>query len=180
MAEKKCYDTSESVYGQVFATTDGITFRNTWQGTLEETMHHRLLRSSIRTLDPEQAVVFYIPYYAEMDHRHTKQAFHSTIMEYLYRNITIFPYFAAGKPHFSTIGWPEVFYGVGKAPTWIANMLYIVLEVAHQFRATNPTKWYYNTLVAPYQSTGHFTQKHDAQQAKKGFCFLCWSTTWIQ
>ena len=158
--KEKCYDTSAFGYGKTFATADGITFRNTWQGTLEETIHHRLLRSSLRTMDPEQADVFYIPYYAEMEHRHTKQAFHSKIMEYLYRNITIFPYFAAGKPHFSTIGWPEMFYGIAEAPSWIANILYIVLEVAHRVRARNPKKWYYNTLVAPYQAIGHFTQKN--------------------
>ena len=151
---------SESGYGKIFSSADGINFRNTWHGFLDVTIHHRLLRSAYRTMDPEQADVFYIPYYAQMlcrCSRNRNGCFGSRILKDLYSNITELPYFAAGKPHFITLGMPEMFYGMAYVPKWLANVLHIVLEVAHKTRITNPKRWYYNTLVAPYQSFGHFT-----------------------
>ena len=158
-----CYDLSESGFGRVFSTADGINFRNTWHGLLELTMHHHLLHSAYRTMDPEQADMFYIPYYAQMRFRcsgHTDGRFGSQTYEDLYHNITALPYFAKGKPHFMTLGMPEMLGGLSKAPHWVANVLYIVLEVSHQARANNPERWYYNTLVAPYQAYGHFTERN--------------------
>ena len=52
-----------------------------------------------------------------------------------------------------------MFCWMTKAPQWIAKVLYIVLEVGHERRASTPQRWYYNTLVAPYGAYGHFIQK---------------------
>ena len=107
--------------------------------------------------------MFYIPYYAQMFFRcsgHTDGKFGSQTYEDLYHNITAFPYFTKGKPHFMTLGMPEMLGGLSTAPPWVANVLYIVLEVYHQARANNPERWYYNTLVAPYQAYGHFTERN--------------------
>ena len=159
----QCYDLSESGLGRVFSTADGINFRNTWHGVMELTMHHRLLHSAYRTKDPEQADVFYIPYYAQMLFKcsgHTYGRLGSQTYEDLYHNITVLPYFAKGKPHFMTLGKPEKYGGLRKAPQWVVNVLYIVLEVYHEVRANTPEKWYYNTLVAPYQAYGHFTERN--------------------
>ena len=158
-----CYDLSKFHFGKVFSTADGINFHNTWHGLFELTMHHHLLHSAYRTMDPEQADMFYIPYYAQMLFRcsgHADGSFGSQTYEDLYHNLTVLPYFANGKPHFMTLGMPEMLGGLSKAPQWVANVLYIVLEVYHQARANHPERWYYNTVVAPYQAYGHFTERN--------------------
>ena len=68
-----CYDISESGYGKLFSVADGIHFRNTFQGGLDITIHQRLLQSAYRTMDPSNADVFYIPYYADMLYRCTNE-----------------------------------------------------------------------------------------------------------
>ena len=118
--QNKCFDTSESGYGAIFNSAEGINFRNTWHGLLELTMHHRLLHSAHRTMEPDQADVFYIPYYAEMMCKCSNYAsgkFNSAIFADLYQNVTKLPYFKAGKPHFITLGTPEQFFNVALCST---------------------------------------------------------------
>ena len=157
-----CYDISAAGYGKASSFDYGINFRNTWHAFLDLTIHQRLLHSVYRTMDPEQADVFYIPYYAQMLQRcsHRKlMAFNLNTLTDLYMNITELPYFAAGKPHFTTIGQPEWFYEMAHAPKWIANVLYIGVELDHYTRFIHPQRLFHNTLVVPYQAFGHFTQR---------------------
>ena len=156
-----CYDISGSGQGKVFSSDNGIKLRNTWHGALDLTIHYRLSHSVYRTKDPEQADVFYVPYYAQMLQHCTGKAimgFDEKVLMDLYMNITKLPYFVAGKPHFTTLGQPEGLFHMWKAPKWIANILYIVLEKAHQPRHTNHRNLFHSALVAPYPAYGHFTK----------------------
>lgn len=66
-----CFDTSNQGFGSSFMDEDdeerpfyqGLSVHNTWQFSLEVILHHKLLSSPLRVLDPAKADVFYVPYY---------------------------------------------------------------------------------------------------------------------
>ena len=60
------YDLSHDAYGNTVTSYDGMAFRNTYQGILDIIFHKRLLASGLLTMDPEDADLFYIPYYYDM------------------------------------------------------------------------------------------------------------------
>ena len=180
-----CFDSTESGYGKLIHMKDGLAFRATWHGVLDLTFHRRLLLSRYITYDPAEADVFYIPFYATMMNKcttHVSGAMNTPIWNSLYNNLTMWPYLEAGKPHFMTLGMPEHFTKFRSRPQWIVNILNIVLEVSQIKRRERPFEWYFNTLVAPYQANGHFTQPNGGRSfqeimkmKRKVFIFLAGS-----
>ena len=64
--QRKRFDMSEFGYGTVLNFADGMTARNTRQNFLDVIFYGRLMKSSFVTHDPEDADLFYIPYFHDM------------------------------------------------------------------------------------------------------------------
>lgn len=86
---------------------DELSIRNTDQFALEVIIHNKLLKSSFRTLDPDEADIFYIPAYVGTHCVYHNNYYFTSKSEQLILNLTDFlqsqKYFRQGKPHFSTI-----------------------------------------------------------------------------
>ncbi|XP_076101024.1 uncharacterized protein LOC143070734 [Mytilus galloprovincialis] len=84
-----------------------ISVRNTDQFALEVIIHHKLLKSSYRTLDPDSADIFYVPGYVGTHCIFFNKYYFTSLSDQLIMNLTEFllsqKYFTEGKPHFSTI-----------------------------------------------------------------------------
>lgn len=84
-----------------------LSIRNTDQFALEVIIHKKLMKSLYRTLNPDEADLFYIPAYVGTHCIFYNKYFFTKLTDQLILNLTEFlqsqKYYKEGKPHFSTI-----------------------------------------------------------------------------
>ena len=160
----------------------GIAFHATWQFSLDIIIHHKLMFSPYRTLNPEEADVFFIPFY-EASHCFCKNthntSFNGLILEKaLEKEIMHWPYYRQGKPHLLAIGKIEKEESSNHCPLltypWTWNITAIGIEASDFYRnpadkrrvTTHPLPPF---IVVPYPSYGHFTEPSGGQYRHKIF-----------
>ena len=173
-AKKRCYDASEFGNGQPLpelSRTDGMMFRDTWHGTLEPSIHHRLLHGPHRTLNPEKAHLFYIPYYAKLLLTCSrKRPLDGALMQQLFSNLTDLPFLKQGRPHFMTVNMPEAFAHPPEQAAWLRSVVLIVVEAHDAWRDERHLTGIRSPLiVSPYAAAGHFTRTRAGQYALELF-----------
>ncbi|KAK3098688.1 hypothetical protein FSP39_022044 [Pinctada imbricata] len=101
-----CYSLQNCGMGQnLFNITDKMYVMDTHMFSLEVVLHHKLLFSTYRTMDPLKADVFYIPAYGGLrclcrQPDRSVDSFVDELLSFLNKQ----PYFHMGKPHFSSAG----------------------------------------------------------------------------
>lgn len=108
----QCYSFDFCGFGaRLFSPESGVHVHDSHQFSLEVLVHHLLQLSPYRTLDPEQADLFYIPAYIGLQCLYASfenvSATNKLINE-LFAYLRSQPYFASGKPHFSSLGKIEL------------------------------------------------------------------------
>ncbi|XP_035677161.1 probable xyloglucan galactosyltransferase GT20 [Branchiostoma floridae] len=105
--KNRCYQLQDYGMGLEFARYGNVSFRSTHMFSLEVILHQKLLSSTFRTLDPEKADVFYIPYYpalaaaCEPVSTIDSPALDRELWQFITSN---YPYFQQGKPHMMALG----------------------------------------------------------------------------
>lgn len=110
--DAKCYSFEFCGFGaRLFNPESGVHVHDSHQFSLEVLVHHLLQLSPYRTLDPEQADLFYIPAYIGLQCLYASfknvSATNKLINE-LFAYLQSQPYFASGKPHFSSLAKIEM------------------------------------------------------------------------
>ena len=94
-------------YGPTFHKEPGVIFTDTWQFTLDVILHHRLLFSPYRTLNPAEADVFYVPFYEALNcfckSWHNTTYLGEELEKKVISEINRLPYYSQGKPHVLSI-----------------------------------------------------------------------------
>ena len=115
-----CGGRQNSGAGRVVNATNGIY--NTYQYALFDLMHSRALRDPRRTLNPEEATMFFIPYDSHVDAMtysnkmgHTEWSWDLGTADQavkVHDLLQVSPYFQRkeGKDHFMMIGWNAALY----------------------------------------------------------------------
>ena len=163
-----CYELDNSGMGPVLRQSDHITYRNTHPHSLEVILHHKLLQSEYRTLQPEEADVFYIPFYPAMAcacktyERINLKELHTDLWNYL----ATMPYFSkAGRPlrpHFMALGTIERYHWSSNCPLLRdADRTNGIIFIGIEREPNNDIRKYFHRenkpiIIAPYPSFGHF------------------------
>ena len=110
-----CHDVSNCGYGkEVDESFKKISIRNTWSHALEVLIHMKLLASPYKTLDPQEADVFYLPFYVTLqafcnEANHFNMSFakdHSALSKRAREIIRKSEYHKEGKLHVMTLAMP--------------------------------------------------------------------------
>ena len=149
--------------------TYSLSIRNTHMFSLEVIIHHKLLHSPYRTLDPTKADMFYIPFYSglmcECDRDKSPELVHN-----FFNYLRTLKYYRAGKPHFSTLGKIQREQTAESCPILrqreSSNITFIAIE-----KESNPS-WNKDVpyvlgksiLVAPYPAYIHFINEKPASK----------------
>lgn len=162
--KQPCFDTSYCGNGQRLGNDSDLHIYSTWQFSLEVIIHHKMLLSAHRTFDPNEADVFYVPYYGALAcFCHSAQQNTSNIIdniEKLHAFLDKSQYFRSGKPHLLTISKIEREEAAATCPLLRimdgANIRYIGIEQESNsgYRARF-LKYNHPMIVAPYPSYGH-------------------------
>ena len=171
--------------------TEGVIFTNPWQFSLDVILHHKLMFSPYRTLDPYQADVFFIPFY-EASHCFCSQYGYNSekeiMEESLQKEINQLPFYRQGKPHLLPIAKIEKEESSERCPLlrqpWTWNITVIGIEAYDLLRSNSqrlsqlkhPLPHF---ISAPYPSYVHFTQQNGGkyretifQHHRKVFIFM--------
>ncbi|XP_070575587.1 uncharacterized protein [Ptychodera flava] len=168
-----CFQLDENFYGMgpelIGNKSTVISYRDTHQFSLEVILHHKMLQSEYRTLNTDEADLFYIPFYpgiACFCRSYQKGSFDlKSLHQDLWRNITsTSPYFEVGKPHVMALGkiereqWSDR-CGILREYNYANRIQFIGIEEEYK----KAYRSYFNRseqqlLVAPYPSYGHFLE----------------------
>lgn len=166
-----CYKLDHCGLGNELYSLDGDrSVRDTHQFSMEVIMHYSLLSSPYRTMDPNQAQVFYIPAYmglACLCHQysvtHSKQhqvSASRVLIDRLFHHLELLSAFMEGRPHFMSLGKIQREQASTTCPLLLhaksKNITFITIE-----KESNPgtVKLYgltQKTIVAPYPSYVHY------------------------
>ena len=157
-------------YGPMMFEENGVVFTDIWQFTLDIVLHHKLMHSPYRTLNPDEADVFFIPFY-EASHcfckRHMNTTYNGTNLEHaVFQEIQRLGYYKQGKPHVIAIGKIEREERTKSCPllkqSWAWNMTAIGIEsddkLRHNRHQTFQKQNLLRFITVPYPSYIHFTQ----------------------
>ena len=103
------FDLSSVGYGTLLSITHGLSIRNTYQNVLDVIFYDRLMKSNLMTVNPEEADMFYIPYFHDMviDDK-------SSVAKYLLPELNKLPFYKLHKPcYIKMIGWPTFLVNKG-------------------------------------------------------------------
>ncbi|XP_078679057.1 uncharacterized protein LOC144914767 [Branchiostoma floridae x Branchiostoma belcheri] len=167
--KNRCYQLQDYGMGLEFARYGNVSFRSTHMFALEVILHRKILSSSYRTLDPEKADVFYVPYYpalaaaCEPMNVIDNPVLDRELWQFLKVN---YPYFEQGKPHIMALGRIErehadVTGGILKT-TESRSVTFVGIE--HE---SDPKTLRYirrnglSMVVAPYPSFGHIISNNN-------------------
>ena len=159
----------QCVYGPTLHKEPGVIFTDTCQFTLDVILHHNLLFSPYRTLNPEEADVFYVPFYGAV---HCFCRSGEQLESRLITEINRFPYYRQGKPHILSVGKIEKEQSSTTCPlllqewTWNTTALGIEsyyfkrlpLTDEKRHRMRNAPRGYPKFVVVPYPSYVHFDE----------------------
>ena len=176
-----CGDMSWFGNGAEFARDHELSVRYTWMFSLEAIVHHKLLHSRYRTLDPAQAHFFYIPYYSGLNCLCEKpnRTFSTTdnlraLAEFLHVQQ---PY-TANRPHLMTLSKIEREQGTQSCAV-LHHSMFAQLDVA--FIGIEQDIWRRQTtkplIVAPYPSYGHFLSDQPLATARNQYLTTLYSDT---
>ncbi|XP_072051955.1 uncharacterized protein [Amphiura filiformis] len=168
----QCYNLEDSGMGSELRQSDHINYRNTHQHSLEVILHQKLLQSEYRTLNHEEADVFYIPFYPaiacacktyegiNLKELHTD----------LWNHLAIMPYFSkAGRPlrpHFMSLGSIEREHWSSNCPLLRdVDRTNGITFIGIQKEPNNDIRKYFHRenkpiIIAPYPSFGHFDSSY--------------------
>ena len=154
-----CTDFNDNGMGlEMFKTGEngGLSIRNSSQFSLEVIIHNKLKTNRLRTWNPDEADVFYIPAYFALlflcNENETEPMMKETST--LRKLLSESSYFARGKLHISTLSFlylwmrPDLFL----TNKIIRRITFITLESLHpKYGKPIPSE-----IVSPYPSYGHF------------------------
>ena len=169
---KSCYSLSHCGMGrELYNISGGVSVRDSHMFSLEVVLHHKLMFSTYRTMDPEKADIFYIPAYAGlqclciMNNLKINQTF-KEFADDLYSYMLQQPYYKSGKPHFSSIGkiqremqWtgcPYIRHPLNR------NVTYFSIE-KETFLKPSDKRYKESVVSAPYPSYIHYTKSTDTK-----------------
>lgn len=149
---------------------DDISVRNTYQFALEIIMHQKMMASPYRTLDPDEADIFYVPAYTALRCLVKDPECQSCLFNrYLGKLVSFLhqqPYFKEKMPHFSTIGkihgdlanfeCPYLLYPVMKEINFFGIEKVMEENMGENLLVNQAAQ---SLLVVPYPSYIHFTSK---------------------
>ncbi|CAC5411263.1 MUR3 [Mytilus coruscus] len=133
-----------------------ISFRATSMFSIEMIIHNKLKTNRLRTYNPDEADLFYVPAYfglLELCYKETTRKKFQVLRELFTNNV----YFSSGKPHISTLGllyvWmpPDVNLGAHFKKNGKQMLTFLTLESV-QIESMDPL----SEIVIPYPSYGHF------------------------
>lgn len=163
-----CYQLDQHGMGPELRHTDHLAYRNTHQHSLEVILHHKLLQSEHRTLNPEEADAFYIPFYPAISCA-CKVYEHINLKELhtdLWRSLSNMPYYSKSghplRPHFMTLGTIERDHWSSNCPLLRdSDRTTGITFIGVEKEINNDIRKYFNRdgksiIVAPYPSFGHF------------------------
>ena len=136
-----------------------MTVRNTWQFSLEMIIHSKLKESPYRTLKPDEAQVFYVPFYGAINSLLVGKKYREKRkrIDQVFNYLSNSEYFKQNKTHVMTFGRIEREH-LGLFTHKLANRLtYIGIE-----KELNPAtrRRYFSDnvpyILVPYPSYGHF------------------------
>ncbi|KAI8504045.1 hypothetical protein Bbelb_181130 [Branchiostoma belcheri] len=167
--KNRCYQLQDYGMGMEFARYGNVSFRSTHMFALEVILHRKLLSSSYRTLDPEKADVFYVPYYPALAAAcEPMNVIDNPVLDReLWQFVRVnYPYFDQGKPHIMALGRIErehadVTGGILKTPE-SRSVTFVGIE--HE---SDPRTLRYirrnglAMVVAPYPSFGHIISNNN-------------------
>lgn len=156
----RCYSFEFCGFGaRLFKLESGVHVHDSHQFSLEVLVHHLLQLSPYRTLDPEQADLFYIPayiglqcLYASFDNVSATNKLINELFAYLQSQ----PYFASGKPHFSSLAKIErEMQSIGCCPYLLhpqsANITFLSIERETRYQSALNQR----VITVPYPSYIH-------------------------
>ena len=144
-----------------------LMVHRTWQFSLELIIHQKLLASPHRVLQPNDADVFYVPYYAGMDcfcHPGNGSAVQENIRQ-LEEFLSKQEPYSLGKPHLMTLSKIEREHMTANCPLLrhqkFERLLFIGIEEETnvRYRQYKHRDWQH-LIVAPYPSYGHLNSLH--------------------
>ena len=148
-------------FGKEFFRNDIMSVRDTWQFSLELIIHNNLLMSPYRTLNQNEAQVFYIPFYSALacfcGGRSSSLNIHEEFLNYVQSLESL----KKGKPHVMSLGKIEREHAEKDGcklltSEIVKNITFIGIE---QEVNENLREWLMSTtnplIVAPYPSFGH-------------------------
>ena len=138
-----------------------LSIRNTHMFSLEVIMHYKLLHSPYRTLDPEKADMFYIPFYSGLMCECDRKKSPELVNEFI-NYLKTLKYYWTGKPHFSTLGKIQREQTSESCPILrqreSSNITFIAIEKESHPAWNNNIPYVFgkSIVVAPYPAYVHF------------------------
>ena len=173
-----CFDITNKGKGSLLKTdfVHGYSVHNTHQFSLEVLFHQRLLQSEYVTWDPEEADLFYVPYYVCMRcfcPAQDGEAMNTEFWQVMLHNYT---YLGQGRPHFTALGKVEQEMASKTCPFLQgANSHFMKYLLIEQTAKLSSRRFFgrlgkeSEVLVVPYPSYIHFDRPlaviGDRQQA---------------
>ncbi|XP_064615461.1 uncharacterized protein LOC135479520 isoform X2 [Liolophura sinensis] len=158
-----CFDLDYCGMGQELFRVGNVSVRNTNQFALEVILHHQLLFSPYRVLDPSEADIFYIPAYTGLScfcRRQTGTTNTRVLITELFHWLNLQKPYRNGKLHMSALAKIEREQASDRCPLLTfpqaRNIVYATIEE----EADRSHKHYLNltghsVVVVPYPSYGH-------------------------
>ncbi|XP_048254881.1 xyloglucan-specific galacturonosyltransferase 1-like isoform X1 [Haliotis rufescens] len=165
-----CFHLLNGGLGKVIYREGEMGVFYTHQFSLEVILHNQLLQSQYRTMNPEEADIFYIPAYLGMFFFCNRPKTMETLQTEMFNIVNAMPYLKQGKPHISTLAKIEREQATSEYPllqnSKCRDVTYIVIE-------KEASDWYRKALglenqrviVAPYPSYVHQYNSNSASQA---------------
>ena len=161
--------------GNQMYTTKNMTAYDTWQFALEVILHHKLMFSPHRTLDPEQADAFYIPFYSSSacfcDHYSTENPSSRVLEDELVAFLMNSTYYRKGIPHFMALSRIQREHADPSCTLLyhqeFSNVTFVGIEresrhqrLEHALKIPLPR---IPLVVVPYPSYGYLHPNHDGK-----------------
>ncbi|XP_046375217.2 probable xyloglucan galactosyltransferase GT17 [Haliotis rufescens] len=143
---------------------------HTSQFSLEVILHNQLLQSQYRTMNPEEADIFYIPAYLGMFRFCNSSESVTQLQDEMFKIIHSMPYLKQGKPHISSLARIEREQAEKEYPLLMnpncKSVTYIVIEKESlsEYRKVLGLE-NQRVIVAPYPSYVHQYNSNSASQA---------------
>ena len=166
-----CYSLSHCGMGrELYNISSGASVRDSHMFSLEVVLHHKLMFSTYRTMDPKQANIFYIPAYVGLQclcnlekNKQTKsmKKYFDDLSSFLQKQ----PYYKLGKPHFSSIGKIQREMMGMQCPYLVhpmtRNITYLSIEAETFSKYLNNYNNRVKVISVPYPSYIHFPTNNE-------------------
>ena len=157
-----CFNTGHGGLGEYMYSESGLEIHRTWQFSLEVILHHRLLNSSMRTHEPDQADVFYIPYYGAVD-CFCKYEENKPTIKLLVKFLRHQKYFRSDKMQVLSLGKIEREQASKSCSLLRSHELHNVTFIGIEQESNDVSRLLWGRsksplIVAPYPSYGHLHQ----------------------